>query len=217
MFSKVRELNSRYHCYMKIQRQLVSHGDIPSSRSQGFTLVELITTLTIAGILVTLAVPSFSEVIKNNRLITQANDFVTALNVARSEAIRRSGRVTVCKSSDQISCSGSGGWDQGWIVFNDVNGDGVVSNPATNVLRVHGPLSGGVSLHGDANLVDYVSYVASGATQQFAGGASATQSGVLILCDDRGFVSQAKGIQISATGRVSTASATSTAAGSCTP
>ena len=179
--------------------------------------MELMATLAVAGVLVTLAVPSFSELVKNNRLITQANDFVTSLNVARSEAIRRSSRVTVCKSSDQLSCAGSGGWDQGWIVFNDVNGDGVVTNPTVNLLRVHSPLSGNVSLNGDANLDAYVSYVGSGATQQFAGGASATQSGVLALCDDRGYVSQAKGIQISATGRVSTASVTTTAAGSCTP
>ena len=179
--------------------------------------MELIATMAVAGILVTLAVPSFSEVIKNNRLITQANDFVTALNVARSEAIRRGERVTVCKSSDQVSCVTSGSWDQGWIIFDDVNGDGVVTDPTTNVLRVHGSLSGSTTLKGGTNLDDYVSYVASGATQQFAGGVSASQSGVLVLCDDRGFISQAKAIQIRATGRVNAGSATSSAAGSCTP
>jgi len=197
--------------------QPTAYRDSQPPRSRGFTLIELMMTLAIAGILVTMAVPSFSEVIKNNRLITQENDFVTTLNLARSEAIRRSDRITVCKSSNQVSCSGAGGWEQGWIVFNDVNDDGVVINPAANVLRVHDPLSSKVTLHGDANLVDYVSFVSSGATQKFAGGASATQPGVLIMCDDRGFVSQAKAIQISATGRVSTDSATSTAAGSCTP
>jgi len=200
-----------------MQHQRTLCRDFHAPRSRGFTLMELITTLAIAGIMVTLAVPSFSEVIKNNRLITQENDFVTTLNLARSEAIRRSGRITVCKSSNQVSCSGAGGWEQGWIVFNDVNNDGVVTNPATNVLRVHGSLSSGVTLHGDANLVDYVSYVSSGATQKFVGGASATQPGVLVMCDDRGFVSQEKGIHVSATGRVSTDSATSTAAGSWSP
>lgn len=200
-----------------MQFQVTKSSLFSPSRSRGFTLMELLTTLTIAGILVTLAVPSFSEVIKNNRLITQTNDFVTTLNLARSEAIRRGERVTVCKSSDQVSCAGSGAWDQGWIVFSDVNGDGVVTNPTTNVLRVHGPLSNKITLRGDTALADYVSYVSTGATQKFSGGTSATQTGVVVMCDDRGFVSQAEGIQISATGRVSATSATSTKAGSCTP
>ncbi len=188
-----------------------------SLRNKGFTLVELMITLAEAAILVTLAIPSFTTFVKNNRLITQANDFVTALNLARSEAIRRGDRVTLCKSSDQVSCAGSGSWDQGWIVFVDVNDDGVVSNPATNVLRVHDGLEGNVTLKGDAALAAYVSYVSTGATRQIGGSPSATQSGVLALCDDRGFVNEAKGIQISATGRVSATSATSSAATSCTP
>ena len=203
--------------YMKIQHQPASYRNTPPSRGQGFTLVELVTTLAVAGILLSLAVPSFSQFVKNNRLITQANDFVTALNVARSEAIRRGNRVTLCKSSNQVSCAGAGSWDQGWIIFVDVNDDGIVSNPATDVFRVHGGLGGNTTLKGDAVLADYVSYVSSGATQQIGGTPSDTQSGMLVLCDDRGFISNAKGIQISATGRVSAASATSTAATSCTP
>ena len=188
-----------------------------SSDIKGFTLVELMVTLTIAAILLTMAVPSFSEFVKNNRLVTQTNDLVTTLNLARSEAIKRGDRVTVCKSSDQLSCSGSGSWDQGWIVFADVAGDGVVTDPSTNIIRVHGQLSGNVTLKGDTNLAAYVSYASSGATRQIGGGISDTQSGVLILCDDRGFTDAAKGIQVSSTGRVSSMAATDTAAGSCTP
>lgn len=202
---------------MKMFIQPVTYKNTRHPGSRGFTLVELIATLTVAGILISLAVPSFSELMKNNRLITQANDFVTALNLARSEAIKRGSRVTVCKSSDEASCAGSGGWEQGWIVFNDVNDDGVVANAATDVLRVHSALNNGVTLRGGANLSNYVSYVESGATQQIGGGASSTQSGFLVLCDDRGYVAQAKAVQISAIGRVSTESATSSAAGSCNP
>lgn len=179
--------------------------------------MELMVTLAVASILLTLAVPSFTTFVKNNRLITQANDFVTALNLTRSEAIRRGDRVTLCKSSTLTSCTTSGTWDQGWIVFVDVNDDGVVTSPSTNILRVHNGLNGGVTLTGDAALGDYVSYVPTGATQVIGGSSSATQSGLLILCDDRGFVDEARGVQITATGRVSASSATSTAATSCTP
>ena len=202
---------------MRIKYQLLNKDEVFPRDNKGFSLIELIVTLSVASILMTLAVPSFSSFVKDNRLITQTNDFVTALNLARSEAIKRGDRVTVCKSSDQVSCSGSGGWNQGWIVFDDINGDGVVTSPATNVLRVHGSLSGGVSLNGDAgaSLDDYVSYVSSGATQKIVGGITATQSGLLALCDDRG-VSSGKGIQISPTGRISTGSAASVV-GSCTP
>lgn len=195
----------------------VSYRISPTYRWRGFTLVELITTLAVAGILVTLAVPSFTTFVKNNRLITQTNDFVSSLNLARSEAIRRGDRVTLCKSSDQASCSGSGGWEQGWIIFVDVNDDGVVTNPATNVLRVHDSLSPGATLKGDTDLANYVSYVSSGATQKIGGGLSASQTGVVVLCDDRGFISDARAIQIGSTGRVSSASATTTTATSCTP
>ena len=202
---------------MTIKNQLLNKDGLFPRDAEGFSLIELIVTLSVASILMTLAVPSFSSFVKDNRLITQTNDFVTALNFARSEAIKRGDRITVCKSTDQVSCSGSGSWDQGWIVFDDVNGDGVVTNPATNVLRVHSSLSGSVSLNGDAgaSLDDYVSYVASGATQKIVGGITATQSGLLALCDDRG-VSSGKGIQINPSGRISSGTAASLV-GSCTP
>ncbi len=184
-------------------------------RGGGFSLVELMITLAIAAILLSMAVPSFSELIKNNRLITQTNDFVTALNLARSEAIRRGSRVTVCKSSDQASCVAGGSWEQGWIVFNDVNGNGTVA-AATDIIRVHEALTGNVTLSGDAALADYVSYVSSGGAQLIGGGVTAIQAGTLALCDDRGFIDQARAVQISTTGRVSSGSATAIAA-SCTP
>jgi type IV fimbrial biogenesis protein FimT len=201
--------------------KMTCHSHLDASRAssniKGFTLVELMVTLAIAAILLTMAVPSFSEFVKNNRLITLNNDLVTALNLARSEAIKRGDRVTVCKSSNQLSCSGSGSWDQGWIVFADVAGNGVVTDPATNIIRVHAQLSGNVTLKGDASLAAYVSYASNGATRQIGGGISDTQSGVLILCDDRGFTNVAKGIQVSSTGRVSSEAASATGAASCAP
>ena len=59
-----------------------------SVKSSGFTLVELMITLAIAGILVAVGIPSFNSTISDSRLTSYANEFVTALNLARSEAIK---------------------------------------------------------------------------------------------------------------------------------
>ena len=184
----------------------------------GLTLVELMITLTIATILMTMAVPSFSEFVKNNRIVTQSNDYVTSLSLARSEAIRRGTRVTVCKSSSGTGCVTSGTWKDGWIVFVDANNDGAV-DAATDIVRVHGAMTPGMTFNGNTALANFISYVASGATQQLTGGVAATQAGVLVLCDSRGFVAQARAIQIAATGRVSSSAANATGSGatSCNP
>lgn len=187
------------------------------ARSKGFSLIELMVTLSVAAILLTIAVPSFKDFMQNNRLVTQTNDFITALNLARSEAVKRGTQVTVCKSADQLSCAAAGNWEQGWIVFVDAAGTGAVANPTTDILRVHGPLSSGVTLQGATNLTNYIAYAANGTTHLIGGNPYATVTGLLAMCDSRGFVSQAEGIQISATGRLNSGSLTSIAGASCTP
>jgi type IV fimbrial biogenesis protein FimT len=90
-------------------------------RSQGMTLIELMAAIAVLGIMLALAIPSFRGITANNRTIAATNDLVTALNVARSEALRRSGNTVVCTSTNQASCSGSTDWANGWIVFADRN------------------------------------------------------------------------------------------------
>lgn len=85
----------------------------------GFTLIELLVTIAIAGILLTVAVPGFQDFFRNNRLATQSNEFISSLHLAKGEAIRRGVRVTVCRSSDQVTCGTGASWNQGWIVFAD--------------------------------------------------------------------------------------------------
>jgi len=90
--------------------------------NKGFTLIEMMITVAIAALLLTIAIPSFEGFITNNRLSTQANAFVGALQLARSEAIKRNLAVTVCKSGDGQNCSSNAsGFEQGWIVFADQN------------------------------------------------------------------------------------------------
>ena len=113
----------------------------------GFTLVELLMTLVVAGILVTLAVPAFTDTIRNNRLTSRTNELITAFNVARSEAIKRASNVTVCVSSDQATCT-AGNWQDGWIVRNDSNNE---------VLRIFGPMKGSTSVTAADTAFQYTS------------------------------------------------------------
>lgn len=68
-------------------------------RESGFTLIELVVTIAVAAILMAVAIPSFRGTLQNNRMTTQANEFVTAFNMARSEAIRRAQNVIICAPS----------------------------------------------------------------------------------------------------------------------
>jgi type IV fimbrial biogenesis protein FimT len=88
-----------------------------SLRASGFSLIELIITVTIVGILSAIAIPSFSNIISNNRLTAYSNEFVGALNLARSEAIKRGTQVTVERLG---GASETKNWHWGWQVFVDI-------------------------------------------------------------------------------------------------
>ncbi|MFC1748853.1 GspH/FimT family pseudopilin [Pseudomonadota bacterium] len=165
--------------------------------SGGFTLIELMVTLAVSVILLTVAVPAYSDLLKNSRLSTQANDFVTSLQLARSEAIKRNNYVTVCKSNDGASCAANGTWDQGWIIFVDADSDAAV-DAGEDILRVQAVLGGDTFFSAQANLDDYISYQSLGFAQLTDG---TIQVGRLILCDDRGFINNVRAIDLSGTGR----------------
>ncbi|MHB1054096.1 MAG: GspH/FimT family pseudopilin [Thiobacillus sp.] len=82
---------------------------------RGFTLIELMVTISILAILLMIAVPSFIEVTLGSKLGAYANNLAASAHLARSEAIKRNAVVTLCVSSNGTSCA-SGGWEQGWIV-----------------------------------------------------------------------------------------------------
>jgi len=157
----------------------------PMNKKQtGFSLLELMAALAIAMILMSIAVPSFMEMTQNNRLATQTNDFVSSLNLARSEAVKRGNRITVCKSADNATCTAAGGWHQGWIVFVDADNDAAV-DAGEELIRAHGSLDGANTLNGiTADVTNYISFVSTGFSQLTNGG---LQSGQIILCDNRGF------------------------------
>ncbi|MES9904785.1 MAG: GspH/FimT family pseudopilin [Sedimenticola sp.] len=114
-------------------------------KTTGFTLVELMVTIAVAAILLTIAVPSFRYLIANNRATTQANALFSAFSVARTEAINRGSNVTVCPkstaSASNTTCGTNTSWVNGWHVFTDTGVIGTYSGSDV-VLKHWEPLPG---------------------------------------------------------------------------
>ncbi len=107
------------------RRSIPRYTRAPAFAARGFTLVELAITLTVLSVLMAIGAPLFTGVINGNRLTSNANEIVAALQIARSEALRRNARTSFCQSSNGTTCSNSATW-QGWLIFADADGDNVV-------------------------------------------------------------------------------------------
>ncbi|AKS40631.1 GspH/FimT family pseudopilin [Wenzhouxiangella marina] len=131
----------------------------------GFTLLELIITVALAAILLSLALPSLRAVVQNNRLTVQANDLQTAFQFARSEALKRSRPVSVCasdtSSADDADLECGADWTLGWIAYVDDEIEGTDATGIDEVLRRWPPLRGDATLNHDGD-EDFVRYLADG-------------------------------------------------------
>ena len=143
-------------------------------REQGFTAIELMIGVVLAAILLALAAPSFTSTIERNQLSSNINELIATLQYARSESIRRSQRITLCRSDDATNC-GATGYEEGWIVFVDnvtPNGSLEVGEP---VLKVFQGLDGSMTMRGDASFANFVSYLPTG-------GLANANAGRFVLC-----------------------------------
>jgi len=100
--------------------------------NRGVTLIELMVSITVVGILLGLSVPTFREFTRNNSVTAVQNELVTSFNLARSEALRRNRPVSVCASADGAACGDETTWQTGWLAFTDrgtagtIDGDDVI-------------------------------------------------------------------------------------------
>lgn len=163
-------------------------------RSFGFTLIELIITLTIVGVLAALATPGMTTFIKNQRITNQANDLVADLSFAKSEAIKRGGGVGICAAvAGGGACAGTADYTNGRLIFADVDNSGTFT-AGDQILRERPRLEGTpnalMALGGNINPIVFAArgVVAAGAPTNF------------VVCDDRG-LAVGRHIQFGTTGQ----------------
>lgn len=170
-------------------------------KSLGYTLIELMSMLAVVSILVSVGLPMLNVFFDSNRMVSNTNDLVAGLNIARSEAIKQQIRVTLCQSADSASCTGSGQWEDGWIVFQDPNGNATVDG-GERILRLNAAVDGQVTIRSNdvGNLIaSSVSFTSRGLPKALNGG---SQSGTFRICDKRGLKVNADGVSTVARGVV---------------
>ena len=172
----------------------------------GFTLIELMFTVMVLAVLLAIGVPNFRDFLRNSRMAAQANDLLSAVNLTRSEAVKRRAPVTLCVGT--TNCA-AGDFEDGWLVFVDVDQDGVV-DVGEDVLRRHDPMPEGMTSavyqtadaededdpDFDASTTRYVSFGQNGFRRMNGGGLPVALG--LVLCDNRGNVASGAGPDMSA-------------------
>jgi len=134
-------------------------------RQRGFTLIELMMTLLIAGIVLTIGVPNFRDLVQRNRVTTEVNRFISHVQFARAESIRRGSTVSLCQSGTLDRCASddngapSGVYEKGWLVYADRSGPGDNFDSAEDVLlRVGDAAPGDVTVRADSGAPRWLSF-----------------------------------------------------------
>ncbi len=166
----------------------------------GFTLIELMVTIAVLAILITLAVPSFQTMLASNISATQANELVVALAKTRIEAMKKHRNVVICSSEDQVRCNSTSAtadkdnWEKGWIVQ-------LVSEEAKNCASVSCAYIQQKSSFAGSNTIKSINFTdAADGRVIFSRSASIdSPGGSFVICDSRG-ASDARVVLLGITG-----------------
>jgi len=164
----------------------ITTGSFATAR--GFTIIELMVTLAVAGMLTAMAVPAFNNFVLNDRDIGQINSLVASFNYARSEAIKlNSGGVQVCTSVDGLSCNGGSNWNGGWIVK-----ETLPNAPSATVVQYVPAFAGANTVKVGGPTMTEVTFSSTGMVDAWL---------TVQICDSRGGA-YSRDVDVNATGRV---------------
>lgn len=170
----------------------------------GWSLLELLVMLLLLGVLLILGATAWTPVRQKYQLQAQAEDLLSTVVLAHSEALKRGVRVTACVSSDGLQCATSGDWTQGWILFEDADGN-ASRDAAEPLLSVHAALPEGVQGTGNGTMARYVSYGPNGRSLTVTG---AYQFATITLCRTSTQVNSGWKLVINAVGKARLEAAT---------
>jgi len=155
----------------------------------GFTLIELVILMMAIALMATIAIPSFDSSVSRNSIDAAQSELQSALNLARSEAVKRGKTVTLCASSDQQACSSA--WSSGWLLFIDNNSNNAV-NSGEEILRVGRAVNGRNSLAMSGSV--------SNNAIQFKSSGFSNQNSTWTYCAADKALSKARGIVVESSG-----------------
>ena len=148
------------------------------ARSRGASLIEIAVVLTLVVIVAAFALPTWRHWLARQELANRAHTLATALERARTEAIKRGHRVNLCKSPDAATCADEGDWSAGWIMHVDALAQG---RPARDEppIAYDPPVGAPIRVDGNGPVDDYVSFTPLGEPRRLSG---ALQMGTFSLC-----------------------------------
>ena len=169
----------------------------------GVTALELMVTMAIVAILLATGVPAFKNYAWNLRLRTAMDTLQTDMNLARGRAISHNIQTVICPATDTADCSGDPQWQNGWIVFTDLNGDHHRQDDEVLLKQA-----------GMTEFLDITSSRSRTYLRFYPNGTAPGSNISIVFCDRRGAEYAGK-IVVSNTGRIRTETGDVAATGDC--